>query len=237
VGLEGLNWRQGTMELDELKEKWINYDRKLDESLRLNRQLLKTMKLSRVRFALQRLALILAMESILWLAGIVAIGPFIYRHVTLIWFALPAAILDLYAIANFAALIAQIASALQIDYDRPIAVIQKQIEALRVLRIRYIQGSVLGGFVVWVPFVIVVFKGFFGLDAYRLFNTAWLITNVLFGLATMALAIWLSKKFSERMSRHTGIQRFMRNLAGYNINAARDFLATFSEFEDKKEDI
>lgn len=225
---------QRTMELAELKEKWIDYDRKLDESLRLNRQLLKTMKLSRVRFALQRLALILATESILWLACIVALGPFIYRHVTLIRFALPAAILDLYAIANFAVLIAQIASALQIDYDRPIAVIQKQIEALRVLRIRYIQGSVLGGFVIWVPFVIVVFKGFFGLDAYHLFNTSWLIANVLFGLAVMVLAIWLSKQFSERMSRHTGIQRFMRNLAGYNINAARDFLAALSEFEDQK---
>jgi hypothetical protein len=224
------------MELDELKEKWADYDRKLDESLRLNRQLLKAMKLPRLRSTLQRLALILAMESILWFAGIVALGPFIYRHITLIRFALPAAILDLFAIANFAALIAQIASVLQIDYDRPIAVIQKHIEALRMLRIRYIQGSVVGGFVVWVPFVIVVFRGFFGLDAYSLFDTAWLITNVLFGLAIMVLAIWLSKKFSERMGGHPGIQRFMRNLAGRNLNAARDFLATLSEFEDKKQD-
>ncbi len=225
------------MELDELKEKWIDYDRKLDENLRLNRQLLKTMKLSRVRFALQRLAVLLALESVLWFAGIVALGLFIYRHITLMQFALPAAVLDLYAIANFAALIAQIASALQIDYDRPIAVIQKQIEALRVLRIRYIQGSVLGGFVVWMPFVIVAFMGFFGLDVYRLFDTAWIIANVLFGLAIMALAIWLSKKFSERMNRHPGIQNFMRDLAGHNINEARNFLVTLSEFEDKKEGI
>jgi hypothetical protein len=223
------------MDLDELKEKWIDYDRKLDESLRLNRQLLKGMKLSRVRSALQRLATLLALESGLWLAGIVALGLFISRHIAIMRFALPAAVLDLFAIANFAALIAQIASALRIDYDRPIAEIQKQLEALRVLRIRYIQGSVVGGFVVWVPFVVVVFKGFFGLDAYRLFNTAWLITNVLVGLAVLALAIWLSKKFSERMSRYPGIQRFMRNLAGHNIKTANEFLAKLSEFKDKKQ--
>jgi hypothetical protein len=223
------------MDLDELKQKWIDYDRKLDESLQLNRQLLKAMKLSRVRSALQRLAVFLALESVIWFAGIVALGLFIYRHIASIQFALPAILLDLFAIANFATLIAQIASALQMDYDRPIAVIQKQIEALRVLRIRYIQGSVVGGFVVWVPFVIVVFKGFFGLNAYRIFNTAWLITNALFGLGIMAMAIWLSKRYSERMSRHPRIQGFMRNLAGHTLNSARDFLTTLSEFEEQKQ--
>jgi hypothetical protein len=219
------------MELDELKEQWADYDRKLDETLRLNRQLLKTMKLSRVRSALQRLAVLLALESVAWFAGIVVLGLFISRNITMMRFALPAAVLDLFAIANFAALIAQISSALRIDYDRPIADIQKQMEALRVLRIRYIQASVVGGFVAWVPFVVVVFKGFFGLDAYHLFNTAWLITNVLVGLAVLALAIWLSKKFSERMSRYPGIQMFMRNLAGQNIKTANEFLAKLSEFE------
>ena len=222
------------MDLDELKEKWNDYDRKLDESLRLNRQILKSMKFSRVRSALQRLAVILALESVLWLAGIIALGIFISGHITIIRFSLPAALLDLFAIANFAALISQITSALRIDYDRPIADIQKQLEALRVLRIRYIQRSVVGGFVVWVPFVVVVFKGFFGLDAYHLFDTAWLVTNVLFGLAVLVLAIWLSKKFGERMGRYPGIQRFMRNLAGHNIKTANEFLAKLSEFRDEE---
>ena len=222
------------MDLDELKEKWINYDRKLDESLRLNRQLLQAMKLPRAKSALQRLAMLLSLESVLWLVGIVALGQFIYRSITMTRFALPAAFLDLYAIANFAVLIAQIASALQIDYDKPIAVIQKQIEALRVLRIRYIQGSVVGGFVVWVPFIIVVLKGFFGLDAYRILNGTWLLANVLFGLIPIALAIWLSKKLSRTIGRYPRIQKFMNDLAGYNINAARRTIAALSEFEEQK---
>lgn len=221
------------MDLDELKEKWINYDRKLDESLRLNRRLLQAMKLPRAKSALQRLAIGLTLESVLWLIGIVALGQFIYRNITMMRFALPAAFLDLYAIANFAVLIAQIASALQIDYDKPIAVIQKQIEALRVLRIRYIQGSVIGGFLVWVPFVIVVLKMFLGIDAYRIFGTAWLLANVLFGLVPIALAIWISKKLCRTIGRFPRIQKFMNDLAGYNINAARCTIAALSEFEDK----
>jgi hypothetical protein len=224
---------QIAMDLDELKEKWINYDRKLDESLRLNRRLLQAMKLPRAKSKLQRLAMGLSLESVLWLVGIVALGQFIYRNITVMRFALPAAFLDLYAIANFAVLIAQIASALQIDYDKPIAVIQKQIEALRVLRIRYIQGSVVGGFIVWVPFVIVVLEMFLGIDAYRIFGTAWLLANVLFGLVPIALAIWISKKLTRTIGRYPRIQKFLNDLAGYNINAARRTIAALSEFEDK----
>jgi len=221
------------MDLDELKEKWINYDRKLDENLRLNRRLLQGMKLPRAKSALQRLAIGLSLESVLWLVPIVVLGQFIYKNITMLRFALPAAFLDLYAIANCAVLIAQIASALQIDYDKPIAVIQKQIEALRVLRIRYIQGTVVGGFIVWVPFVIVVLKMFLGIDAYRIFGTAWLLGNVLFGLVPIALAIWISKKLCRTTGRYPRIQRFMNDLAGYNINAARRTIAALSEFEDK----
>jgi hypothetical protein len=224
---------QIAMDLDELKEKWINYDRKLDESLRLNQRLLQAMRLPRAKSALQRLTMGLSLESVLWLVGIVALGQFIYRNSTMMRFALPAALLDLYAIANFVVLIAQIASALQIDYDRPIAVIQKQIEALRVLRIRYIQGSVVGGFIVWVPFVIVVLKMFLGIDAYRIFGTAWLLANVLFGLVPLALAFWLSKKLGRTIGRYPRTQKFMNDLAGYNINAARRTITALSEFEDK----
>jgi hypothetical protein len=37
------------MELDALKEKWAEYDRKLDVSIRLNRQLLMAVNMNRVR--------------------------------------------------------------------------------------------------------------------------------------------------------------------------------------------
>ena len=82
------------------------------------------------------------------------------------------------------------------------------------------------------PLVIVAFKVFLGLDVYRHFNTSWIITNVLFGLAIMALVILVSHRFGERLSRYPGIQNFMKDLAGHNINAARNSLRRISEFED-----
>jgi flagellar biogenesis protein FliO len=60
--------------------------------------------------------------------------------------------------------------------------------------------------------------------------------NVLFGLAIIPMAIWVSRKFGDRMGRSPIIQRLMRELAGYNLNAATRFLATLSEFEDERHD-
>ncbi len=216
------------MELDELKEKWAEYDRKLESSIRLNHQLLTDTKLNRTRSSLTRLSVYLGLEAVAWLAVIIVLGNFIYEHISMARFAVPAVALDLYSIAMLSSLIRQIALARRIDYSEPIAAIQKQIEALRVLHIRTIQWGVLAGLVGWVPFVIVVFKAVFGVDVYE---GAWVWSNVAFGLALIPMAIWVSKKFGHRLNRSPAIQAFMRSLAGYNLNAAAEFLAELSRFE------
>ena len=221
------------VEMDDLRKTWAEYDRKLDTNIRLSRQLLMATHLNRVRSPMRRLAFFLGLESVIQFAVVVALGSFIYEHIAMVRFALPAAALDVFAIAILIAMIRQIAGALQIDYDKPIAIIQKQLEDLRVLRIRYIQGIFLVATLVWTPLLIVVLKGFWGLDAYRLFGAAYLVANLLLGLAIIPLAIWLSKKFSDRMGCSPVIQRLMKDLAGYNLNAAAASLTQLSQFEDE----
>jgi hypothetical protein len=101
------------------------------------------------------------------------------------------------------------------------------------LRIRHIQGIFLAATLAWTPLMIVTLEGFWGLDAYRLFGTAFLVSNLLVGLAIIPLALWLSKRFSDRMGRSPFLQRLMKDLAGYNLNAAAGFLAKLSQFEDE----
>ena len=222
------------MELDALKEKWAEYDRKLDVSIRLNRQLLMAANMNRLRSPLRRFAFSVGLGGLIGLIGPVILGRFIYQHWAEPRFALPAVVLHLWVIASVAASIRQMAMALRIDYDQPIAVIQKQLESLRVLRIRVTQWALLTGQVVWwIPFLIVALKGLWDLDAYKLFGTAFLLTNLAVGLAIIPLAIWASKKFGDRMGRSPIIQRLMRELAGYNLNAATARLATLSEFENE----
>jgi hypothetical protein len=220
------------MELDELKIKWAEHDRKLDESIRLNRQLLRDTYTRRAKFALWRLAGMLAIGAIMVLVVIVSLGGFIAKNWSTPRFTFPAILLDLAAIAALAALIAQIGLALTIEYNQPVAVIQKRLEMLRKFRIRYSQAICLTMTLTWVPIFIVVMKTFLGLDVYRLFGTTWIVANVAFGFLVLGIGVWAARHYGDRMSNSAFGQRFLRDLAGYNLNAASGFLATFAEFEN-----
>jgi hypothetical protein len=219
------------IELDAFQAKWAEQDRKLELSIRLNRQLLKAVSMNRVRSPLRRFAFLQGVEALMGLAVTMLLGRFIYQHWIEPRFVIPAAALHIWVIATIAVAIRQLAIALRIDYDQPIAAIQKQLESLRVLRIRATQSCfVTGQKFWWVAFLIVALKGLAGVDAYTVFGGPVLAVNVLFGLAIIPLAIWASGKFGGRMHRSPMIQRLMRSLAGYNLNAATGFLATLSEF-------
>lgn len=206
------------MELDELKERWAEQDRKLDRSIRLNLQLLRETCARRARFALWRLAAMLAAGALFMLAVIVSLGRFIALNWWMPRFVWPAVVLDLMAIAVLAALIAQIALAFSIDYGQPVAVIQKRLETLRKLRIRYIQWICLTGAMTWALIFVVLTK------ALR-FDTHWIVINVAIGIAVPVLVIWVFRTFAPWMS-----PRFLKELAGYNLNAASGFMATLAEF-------
>jgi predicted permease len=225
------------LDLDVLKEQWADNDRKLEASLRLNLQMLREMYTTRARHALWRLAAMLTAGSFFWLAVIISLGTFMARCGWTPRFLWPAVVLDIFAIAALIGLNAQIGLALNINYDQPIVEIQRRLEKLRMFRLRYTQGICLTMTLTWAPIVIVLLKGLFGMDAYRLFGTSWILWNVLFGLALglalVALWIWLSKKYGSRIGGSAFGRRFMRDIGGYNLNAAADFLATLAKFQDE----
>jgi len=222
------------MELDVLKEKWLEQDRKLDVSIRLNRELLVAAKMNRVRSPLRRFSFLMALGAFIGLIVLVIIGGFIHAHWAEPRFAVPAMVLHVWVIAALAASLGQMAMALRIDYGQPIAAIQKQLAQLRMLRVRVTQWALLTGQVIWwIPFLVVALKGLWNVDAYKVFGIAFLSINLAVGLVMIPLAIEGSRRFGARMGRSPAMQRLMRELAGYNLNAAVEHLATLSEFESE----
>lgn len=124
------------------------------------------------------------------------------------------------AIAALGTLIAQMGLALSMDYGQPIAVLQKRLEVLRKLRIRYVQAIFLTSTLTWAPIFIVVLKAVLGVDVYRTFDTTWLVANVAIGLLVLATGLWVGRHFGPRMSSTAFGRQFLRDLAGYNLNAA-----------------
>ena len=222
------------MELDVLKEKWVEQDRKLDGSIRLNRQLLVAANMSRVRSPLRRFALFTGMGTLLGLICLVILGQFIHAHWAEPRFALPAVALHVWVIAYIVTSIRQMVMALQIDFDKPVTLIQKQIESLRALRLQMVRWALLTGQLVWwIPLLVVTLKGFWDVDAYKVLGSGFLMINVAIGVAVIPVTIWASKKFGKRMGSSQPMQWLMLQVAGYNLSAANSFLRTLAEFEDE----
>jgi hypothetical protein len=218
-------------ELDELKAQWEAHDRQLEKILRLNHELLSTAKLQPAESQLRRVGIYAGLEAAMWLVIVVALGNFIAGHIRMPGLALSAVAVDVMSIGMLSALIRRMIGALQIDYSQPIAVIQGQVERLRILRIQTTKWGILCGTVLWVPWLAVVMQAVFGVDIYVSGAAAWVIVNVLFGLGLCVAAIWASKKYGDRIEASPVIQRLMKDLAGHNLIAARGFLATLREFE------
>lgn len=216
------------MNLDAMKAKWAEQD----QNIHLNRQLLISLYLQSGNCRVQRLRAFTALHALAWFGCIVALGDFIYEHLANPHFALAAAAVDLYAIVFLSALIRQLAIAGRIDYLQPVTAIQKQLERVRILRIRTTQWAVLAGVVLWAPAFIVVAKACLEVDIYTLFGPTWVAANLLFGLTLIPVTLWLSKKFAARLIGSSFMQQIMRDLAGHNLIAALDFLSTVARFED-----
>ena len=217
-------------DLDELQKKWADYDRRLETSIRLSRDVLNVVSMNRVRPALWSLTIALVIEIIATLAVIVALGSFIYANIAAVRFALPAAALDLYAIVYFQGLIRQAIAIHEIDFAQPVTSVQVKFADLRLLRLRYTKTTFIAVALAWAPLLVVGLKAF-GLDAYALFGAPYLIANVLFGLALIPLAVWIAKAFGERLGRIGFIGGLVQSLEGHSLARTASFLTSLQEFQ------
>lgn len=221
------------MEIEDLKQRWQEQDRKLEASLQLNRSLLNEAVLNKVATATTRLFRLVTVELVLNLAVALWLGSFLAEHASEPRFLLPAAVLAVGVIALIVDCVRQMVTLKTVDPAEPVAAMQKKLGRLRVQRTRTMQWILLTAPLVWIPLLIVGLEGLLGLDAYAIFSQRWLAANLLFGAAVIPLAVWTSRRYADRMERSPFVQRLMRDLAGRNVNAAMGFLGRLESFEQE----
>ena len=219
------------MELEDLKKTWEERDRRLDAAIRVNTGMLGVAITSRAETAMRRLSRLLWLELLSLGVIVLWLGSFAADHVAELRFLVPAAALGICTIARAIACIRQLAGSGAIDYGAPIVAIQRRLESLRVQRIRAVTVTLLLAPLLWTPLLIVALQGLAGVDAWAVLSRGWLAANLLLGVAVIPLAVWLSRRYAERMKRSPFVQRLMRDLAGTNLAAATGFLSTLARFE------
>ena len=211
------------MELEDLKDRWAEYDRKLDASIRLNTRLLRESGLNKADSALKRLSRFIFVELLVNFGVVVCLGMFIASHVRDVPFLVPAVGLDLFALFLVISSIQQLVALGRIDYGAPIVAIQKKLELLRVRRIRTTMWTLLLAPLLWTPLLIVTLEGVFGLNAYAFPGTKWLAINLVFGLMVIPLMVWMSRRYADRLKHSPFVRHLMNDIAGRNLTTATGF--------------
>jgi hypothetical protein len=220
------------MELEDLRQAWEAHGRKLDDSSRLNSHVLHQAISAKAETATRRLSRLLWIELLVDLGAAVWLGSFLADNVTVARYAIPAAALDILVIALMMAGVRQLVAVIQMDYGQPVLILQKRMESLRAERIRASMLTLVVAPLAWIPLLIVVLKGLFGVDAYATFSSAWLIANVVVGLLVVAVAVWASRRYGGRVTSSPSLRWLMNNLAGRNLQTTTTFLRSLAQFEE-----
>ena len=230
------------MNLDDLKARLAEQDAKLDQILRLNASAVREIQLSKTKASLRGLAGGVAFELALAAVDIVWLGNFIAGHLREPQFLLPAVLIDLGMIALLGSCVRQLVSIAGLDYGRPVVAVQKELGRLRVLRLRTTKWTMVLSFALWFPVLVVLFEGLVGVDLWWILGmiadrsdrgglVAWLVGNVLFGLAAALAILWVAKRQADRLDRSPAMRRLLDGLAGRSLTKALSSLDSIVRFE------
>lgn len=217
--------------LEELRNEWADRSRRLDQRLRLSTHLLHDDWIERQRERVRKVGPFGKFSMALWIATMVLLNIFLGTHAKQPALFFNALTLDIWVIGTGIAQVRQQQALRNLDFGLPLLELRARVESLRISRIRSFNLAFLTGQIVWwIPFVVVV-AGVFGANLYlspkfRIF-AAW---NITAGIAFIPLAVWLSRRYGERLSRSSMVRNIADSIAGRDIAVARDVLEKLRGF-------
>lgn len=218
--------------LDEFQQRWLAQDRKLDQALRINARLWQRAEMAAPRAAVSWLRAGVVFNLVLGGLCLLWTGSFIHAHIGEWQLVVPAVALHAWLVAAIATTVVELVRTRGIDYDAPIVTIQGRLESLRAFKLRALRPLFLTGVPVFtVPFLVVAFESWFGVDLTRVFGATLLLaafaTTAVFGVAV----VWACGLITQRFAGAPALERLVRGLAGYNLAQAETRLADLADFQ------
>jgi hypothetical protein len=185
------------MEYQELASIWNSTDLGLEQSVKINKDLVKRISLTKIKsrlFEIKGTAIFeLIVES---LFSIFLIG-FIIDHVSEIIFSLPAGILLIITLFSLVIEIYKLKLYYSIDASSSVIEAQKKLTKLKKLEIQDIQSLYIIIPLFSAPFLIVTAKAFLNLSLYS-FGTNWLIYHTLGSFVVALIIVFFLKRYPDK---------------------------------------
>ena len=222
--------------LDHLRTEWAERDRRLDAMLRETTWMLRDARAQSGREKIRRAAgFSHAVELSTGIAAIVLLGAFNASHWMEPDFVFPGVALQIWVTIMFVLGLRQRAALQALDFAQPVAVLQTHVEQLAVKRMHVLKWAFLTGQIVWyVPFMIVLFEGLFGVNLYTVSPDMprFIGVNLLCGLIAIPVLIWLGNLAKRWQQRWPSLKRLFDTLAGPDIVAARAFASSMENLAE-----
>lgn len=202
------------MELEELKNIWKTHDEQLDNHVQVNRELLETVSLDKVKSLLREFTGTRLFEFCFDVMVSLFLINFLVQHFNADWsFIIPAAILLIFSVVDFGLHLSNLKSLYQIHYKDSILETQKGVQQLQ-LNLRRERQYLYVAIPLFFPLlVLVVAKAWWNLDLYPYLWSIYGITYLLGSLVIAVLVIWLLKKFPDKRMEEAA--RFLEEIEAF----------------------
>lgn len=218
------------MDLDDLKTTWAAHSAMLERSLAISESLLRETFATKTRRSLAPYAVARALEVIIGLAVLVLVAPLVVAHAPDARYLVAGGATCLLAAALTALCGYLFVQSQRVDLDGPVTASQRALTHLQLVEYHATKWAVLGGVVVWLPALLLLFEAVTGAPALAHVDLAWLVSNLAFGVGVLAIGLLWARRTVARPDRSPRAQRIIDVLSGRSLRRASAHLSELARF-------
>jgi hypothetical protein len=218
------------MQPDDLQQLWAAQGAVLERSLAIQEHLVRERLLGKARLGLAPWLVLRALEVLLSALALWALAPVVRAHV-----AEPRYLAVGGAVLVFAAGLGLqcarlLVHALHLDHAAPVTTLQREILRLQLAEYRSFVWALLGGTLLWLPGLLLVFEAVTGAPALARVGLGFLLGNLGFGLGVLVVGHLLSRRFVGRGEFGPRARRIVAALSGRGLRKASEQLDELARF-------
>ncbi len=221
------------MQLEEMTSVWARSAARLERSLAIDERILRSLVMREVRLALAPYVLFRALEVLLGVVALAWIAPVVFAHWVEPRYLIAGGLLIVCAAGTTAQSSTLLVRTLQLDLAGPVARIQAEIGRLQMAEYRSLKWALLGGILVWLPGLLVLFEALTGVPALQRVELPFLVGNLAVGIVVLLIAQLAARRWVERAPRGHRGGRLIEALSGRGLRKTADHLAELAGFQDE----
>jgi len=219
------------MELEEIKNRWNEFDNKLEKSLQLNKQLLNKINLDKAKNKLRTLLIYKLLEMGVLVYVIYYLVNFTIKNIDSPQFSISALILIFFGVMGYISDIRQISVIIRLRTDKAddITSKQKNLTTLKLLIVNYVKWALLSipFFPVWIVLIPKIFLNF---DIYSSSMNLWWWMNIGLGILFIPFVLWIFRQLSKKNINLFWVKNLLDGSGWSLVTDAENFLNEIEKF-------